>query len=60
MADHATHNDLLHDVCDGKHFKDNPLYRAHNDAIQVILYYDDVEMCNPLGSKRKIHKLGKK
>ena len=29
-------------------------------ALQVILYYDDVEICNPLGSRTKKHKLGMK
>ena len=27
-------------------------------ALQLTLYYDDLEVCNPLGSKAKIHKLG--
>jgi hypothetical protein len=26
--------------------------------LQLYLYYDDVEICNPLGSKKKIHKIG--
>ena len=25
---------------------------------QIFLYHDDVEVCNPIGSKRVIHKLG--
>lgn len=33
-------------------FKDDPL------ALQLIAYYDDVEVCNPLGSHRGINKLG--
>ena len=27
--------------------------------LQVALYYDDLEVSNPLGSKTKVHKLGK-
>ena len=27
-------------------------------ALQLTLYYDDLEVCNPFGSKAKIHKLG--
>lgn len=30
----------------------------HTDALQIFLYYDELEICNPLGSKVKIHKLG--
>lgn len=28
-------------------------------ALQIIMYHDDVEVCNPLGSYRGVHKLGK-
>ena len=31
----------------------------HSDALQVFFYYDDLEVCNPLGSRRKIHKISK-
>ncbi len=27
--------------------------------IQVIAYYDEIELCNPLGSSTKKHKLGR-
>lgn len=27
-------------------------------ALQLQIYYDDVEVCNPLGSKTKIHEVG--
>ena len=27
--------------------------------LEIIAYYDDVEMCNPIGSRAKKHKLGK-
>ena len=59
MTDHATPNGLLHDICDGQYYKDHSFFRAHSNALQVMLYYDDVEMCNPLGSKTKKNKLGR-
>ena len=43
--------------CDGSFYKNHPLFRQYPDALQVLLYYDDVELCNPLGSKIKKHKL---
>jgi len=49
---------MLFDYCDGKGFNDHPLFSLHNDAFQIFLYYDEVEICNALGSKAKIHKLG--
>ena len=27
-------------------------------ALQINLYYDELELCNPLGSRRKKHKIG--
>lgn len=33
-------------------FSDHPF-------LQVIAYFDEVEVCNPLGSRMKTHKLGK-
>lgn len=31
-----------------------------NEIISVVLYYDDIEVVNPIGNSRKKHKLGKK
>uniref|UniRef100_A0A1X7UBD0 C2H2-type domain-containing protein n=1 Tax=Amphimedon queenslandica TaxID=400682 RepID=A0A1X7UBD0_AMPQE len=39
-------------------YKDHLLFQDHPNALQIMLYYDDVEVCNPIGSKAKIHKLG--
>ena len=36
-----------------------PLFRAHPDALQLIIYFDEIEVCNPLGSHAGVHKLGK-
>ena len=47
---------MLFDYCDGNGFNDHPLFSVYNDAFQILLYYD--EICNPLGSKTKIHKMG--
>ena len=38
---------------------EHPLFREDQKALQIFLYYDDVEMCNPLGSKKTVHKMGK-
>lgn len=34
------------------------LSSVRRDALQINLYFDEVELCNPLGSKVKVHKLG--
>ena len=49
----------MRDICDGSFVKNHPLFQHHPTALQFILYYDDIEVCNPLGSSAGIHKLGK-
>lgn len=55
---HSLRGGLYGDYCDGKQFKAHPLFSIDPHALQIILYYDDVEMCNPIGSYTKVHKLG--
>ena len=52
-------DEYLSDFCDGSLFKNHPLYQAYPDALQLIVYFDELEVCNPLGSHSGIHKLGK-
>ena len=49
---------LLYDIQDGEFFKDHALFSKQEHAIQIQLFFDEFECCNPLGSKRGIHKLG--
>lgn len=51
--------EILEDFCDGQVFKTHKLFSLHYKALQLFFYFDDVEMCNPLGSKTKTHKLSK-
>ena len=48
----------MSDYCDGLQFSNNPLYSTDASSLQIVLYYDELEICNPLGSRRKKHKLG--
>lgn len=52
-----THGNLG-DYCDGSDFMDHPLYSVERRALQIMVYFDEVEVCNPLGTKVKTHKLG--
>ena len=47
------------DYCDSTLFKSHPLFKQDKLALQITLFYDDLEVCNPLGSRAKVHKLGK-
>ena len=51
-------NHLLGDYCDGSDFRGHPLFTQEHKALQLMLYYDELEVCNPLGTKSKIHNLG--
>ena len=51
-------NSLQEDFCDGKLFREHPLFSSDPLALQIIAYFDEVEVCNPLGSHIKKHKLG--
>lgn len=53
-----SHGRYLLDFCDGQFFKHHPLFSENPHALQIIVYYDDVEVANPLGSYRGSHKLG--
>jgi hypothetical protein len=56
------HKDIpafLSDYCDGQQFHKHPLLNSRTPCFQIILYYDELEICNPLGSRRKKHKVGK-
>ena len=34
------------------------LFMTEHHALQIVLYYDELELCNPLGTSAKIHKIG--
>jgi hypothetical protein len=50
MRGHANKDGVLSDYCDGDAFKSHPLFSVELNALQLLMYYDDVELCNPLGS----------
>lgn len=48
---------VLEDVCDGSVFKEHPLFANDPYALQIIAFLDEIELCNPLGTHVKKHKL---
>ena len=59
VLDGHSNDKVLGDYCDGSLFKNHPLYRIEPHSLQIVLYYDELELCNPLGTSAKIHKIGK-
>ena len=51
-------NGILEDLCDGEVFQSHPLFSSDPLALQIIAFYDELELCNPLGTHVKKHKLG--
>ena len=49
---------FYYDICDREVFQNDPFFKEHPDAMQLIIYHEAVEVCTPLGSHTGIHKLG--
>ena len=45
------------DVCDGNVFRTHPLFSSDPSALQIIAFFDELELCNPPGTHVKKHKL---
>ncbi len=58
MNSHSPRCDEMSDYTDAEQYKYHPLFQGDPCALQIKLYYDDIEVCNALGSKTKKHKLG--
>jgi hypothetical protein len=50
---------LLMDICDGSIYQTNPILQHNDQALQIIAYYDEFTVTNPLMSRAKKYKLGK-
>lgn len=48
----------LRDYCDGSFCKNHPLFSDDDTALQIVAYFDELEVTNPIGSYVNIHKLG--
>ncbi len=48
---------VMYDICDGTLFRNNDFFQQHINSLQIILYHDEVEVCNPLGSHISTHKV---
>lgn len=50
-------NRYLYDIVDGSLFKTHELFSINPTALQLILYSDEIEICNPLGAHASVNKL---
>ena len=57
-SDHICHDDdTKRDICDGLYYKYHPVFSDSHSALQIILYADDLEITNPVGTHTKKHKI---
>lgn len=57
-SDIKINNNAYTHFVDGDIYKNNSFFQNNNNAIQLQLFFDEFEVCNPLGSKTGVHKLG--
>jgi hypothetical protein len=48
---------FLRDVKDGSAYKENGYFRNNPEAFTLLLYSDALELCNPLGARKGVHKV---
>ena len=55
---HQASAEILRDVCDCEFVRQHSLVETDPKVLLLAVYYDDLEVANPLGSRRGKHKLG--
>ena len=55
---HQRDDEAIENFCDAQFFRTHPLFSRDPTALQLIVYYDEVEVTNPLGRKTGKRKLG--
>lgn len=54
---HNRNGEIYRSFKDGQHFQHNEFLSDNELRLSVCLYIDDFELCNPLGTSRKKHKI---
>ena len=47
---------VFYDIYDGMLYKNDAYFSRKDHTLELIIYHDDLEVCNPLGSKAGKHK----
>uniref|UniRef100_A0A1X7V2N3 C2H2-type domain-containing protein n=2 Tax=Amphimedon queenslandica TaxID=400682 RepID=A0A1X7V2N3_AMPQE len=55
---HSHTDGFIADYCDGDLFRSHNLFCEKPNSLQIILYFDEIEVCNPLGAHSGLQKLG--
>ena len=54
MNSHSQSDDKLGDYCDGEQYKTSALFIEDPCALQIQLFYDEVEVCNPTAAYNRV------
>ena len=57
MQSHKRFDGIIGDVCDSELFQKYPSFQQHENALQLLVYFDEIEVCNPLAGHAGVHKL---
>ena len=55
---HGSSDETMSNFCDAQFIKESEIFKRNPTALQLIMYYDNIKVANPLGAKAGIHKLG--
>uniref|UniRef100_A0A1X7V6K4 Uncharacterized protein n=1 Tax=Amphimedon queenslandica TaxID=400682 RepID=A0A1X7V6K4_AMPQE len=57
LQSHQRSDDLTSDTCECATYESHPLLSVENNSLEILLYYDDLEVCNPLSFRSIVHKI---
>ena len=55
---HSRSDNLIGEFCDGELIKSIPLFVQYVNSLQIIMFFDEMETCNPLSGHAGVHKVG--
>lgn len=55
---HYSQDGIMRDFCDGSFIRNSEYFQRNPQALQIILFYDDAEFCNPIGHRTRKHSMG--
>lgn len=58
LKDHLRTDGLIGDYCDASFIRNDPYLQDNENALELVLYFDEVEVCDALASHRGERKLG--
>lgn len=58
LSDRVSKDGIFRDYCDGSVLQNHSMFKESQETLQLTFYFDELEVANPLGSKRGKHKLG--